>query len=61
VTSPFGGQRARHGEMRDVRHSEISTKLLIGLRANFRNFSECALINNANHLDFLSGANEVIE
>ena len=26
--------------------------LLVGLRPNFRDFSDCSLINNANHLDF---------
>ena len=41
----FGGQGAS-------RHSEISANLLIGLRSNFRIFSECALIKHANHLDF---------
>jgi len=31
------------------RHSEMTANLLIGLGANFRNFSECPLINHANH------------
>ena len=34
------------------RHSEMTANLLIGLGVNFRNFSECPLINHANHLDF---------
>jgi hypothetical protein len=34
------------------RHSEMSANLLNGWTSNFRTFSECALINNANHLDF---------
>jgi len=40
--------------VRDVRSgsSEMTANLLIGLRSNFRIFSECALINNVNHLDF---------
>src|SRR3954454_2363819 len=32
--------------------SEISADLLIGLRSHFSIFSECALTNSANHLDF---------
>src|SRR6266508_6188880 len=53
VTSAFGGQGTRHRDCEDASpHSEMSDNLLIGLRSNFRNFSECALINNANHLDF---------
>jgi hypothetical protein len=34
------------------RRSEIPASLLNGLRSNFRTFSECALIDNANYLDF---------
>jgi hypothetical protein len=34
------------------RYSEMSANLLIELRSNFRIFSECALINKVNHLDF---------
>ncbi len=33
-------------------HSEMSANLLIRRRSNFRDFSERALINNADHLDF---------
>jgi len=35
-----------------MRHSEMSANLLIGRRSNFSDFSERALINNGNHLDF---------
>src|SRR6266508_6188685 len=53
VTSAFGGQGTRHRDCEDASpHSEMSDNLLIGLRSNFRDFSERALINNANHLDF---------
>jgi hypothetical protein len=47
--SAFGGQ----GEPRSrARHSEIFANLLYELTSNFREFSERALINIANHLDF---------
>ena len=39
--------------------SEISANLLYGLRPNFRDFSEYALINNANYLDFDSAILQV--
>src|SRR6266508_4930009 len=53
TTSAFGG-RGRHQSdgVNASRHSEISANLLNGLRSNFRDFSERALIDNANHLDF---------
>jgi hypothetical protein len=35
-----------------VRHSEMPANLLIEWRSNSRDFSECALINNANYVDF---------
>src|SRR3954452_9501055 len=49
-------RRAGSASWRDARfpfrHSEIAPNLLSGLRLNFRHFSECALIDNANRLDF---------
>jgi len=35
-----------------VYHSEMPANLLIVWRSNFHDFSECALINKENHLDF---------
>jgi hypothetical protein len=51
MASWLPGRRAGEtcGEMR---HSEMSANLLIGWRSNFSDFSERALINNGNHLDF---------
>lgn len=46
------GGASKQNAGRPSRHSEISANLLNGLRSNFRDFSECALINHANHLDF---------
>src|SRR5262245_60996209 len=50
VTSAFGGQRSITGNASG--HSEIFANLLNGLRSNFLDFSERALIVNANQLDF---------
>ncbi len=49
-----GGHTARHRESarRASRHSEMPVNLLNGGRSDFRDFSERALINSANHLDF---------
>jgi hypothetical protein len=35
-----------------IRHSEMPANLLIGLRSDLRTFSEFALTDKANHLDF---------
>jgi hypothetical protein len=35
-----------------IPHSEISANLLYPLRSNRRDFSECALMDNANQVDF---------
>jgi hypothetical protein len=51
VTSAFGGRGASQQGHASL-HSEITANLLIGFRSNFSIFSECALTNNANHLDF---------
>ena len=51
VTSAFGGWGASQQGHASL-HSEITANLLIGFRSNFSIFSECALTNNANHLDF---------
>ena len=51
-TSAFGGRRSITGNASG--HSEISANLLNGLRSNFLDFSERALIVNANSFPDLS-------
>src|SRR5262249_10334220 len=46
------GARNSESARRASRHSEMCVNLLNGLRSNFRDFSECVLTNNANHVDF---------
>jgi len=48
------GQGAPRTDMRRHRsqHSEISANLLYALTSNRRDFSECALMDNANQVDF---------